>query len=305
MKNRKIILIILASHMCCTSGQDMFRARQLTDDNAQQGFATWSPDGNSIVHQYMDLNDTMDRNGLWKITLNEKGRQTSKELIFSGIAEHPRWSPNGGYIVFDADTGQSIRMIPAEGGDPVAFLPDTVSIYNGGLPCWSPDASQIAFKDASYRLCAYDMNSGELRELYEKEGMIVLPGCWTKDGQYILFALMDRVSRVSTMWKISADGSEITQLTGHLDNFYRYITLSPDGSLLAYATMGERFLGIYVMPSGGGISVPLAVSRRGHNESPCWSPDGKWMTFTSTRRGSFDIWIMDAEVERIKNKLGI
>ena len=88
------------------------------------------------------MSDTSGQNGLWKIPV--KNVPGAKQ-IFSGVAEHPRWSPDGQLIVFDADTGKSIKMIPAEGGDPIAFLPETIHIRNGGLPCWSPDGTQIVF----------------------------------------------------------------------------------------------------------------------------------------------------------------
>ena len=126
---------------------------------------------------------------MWKISLDGTGA----EQIFSGVAEHPKWSPDGRYIVFDADTGQSIKMIPAEGGDPIIFLPDTIHIHNGGLPCWSPDASQIAFKDSKSSLCIYNIKTNKTNPcILEKKVLLLLPGCWSEDGKYVLIALMDK-----------------------------------------------------------------------------------------------------------------
>lgn len=53
----------------------------------------------------------------------------------------------------------------------------------------------------------------------------------------------------------------------------------------------------------GGKSLPLALTENGHNEGAAWSPDGKRIAFTSTRSGSFDIWIMDVDIERVKKEL--
>ena len=185
------------------------------------------------------------------------------------------------------------------------FLPETIHIEKGGLPCWSPDATQIAFKDSTYSLCIYNVNNQKVTRVFRKEGLLLLPGCWSADGQYVLVALMDRQSRKSTMWEISADGKESRQITGHHENFYRYLALSPDGTLLVYAAMEGRYLGLYIMPAGGGVSLPLAVSRRGHNEGTSWSPDGQRIAFTSTRSkySNFDIWIMDLDIEKIRKKL--
>ncbi len=298
MKNLAIIFTLIGICITSCNGQDMFKARQLTFNTAMEGFPTWSPDGKFILYQYTDLNDTTGKNGLWKMSPDG----TDAKLLFSGIAEHASWSPEGSLIVFDADTGQSIKMIPAEGGDPIVFLPDSIRINNGGLPCWSPDGSQIAFKDSEYSLCIYNINTNIITRVFREEGMMLLPGCWSEDGKYILIALMDRPSRKSTIWKISIDGKERKQIIGHLENFYRYIALSPDGSLLIYAAMEGRYLGLYIMSSKGGRSLPLAVSNKGHNEAACWSPNGKKIAFAR----NFDIWIMDLKnIEQVKDELHV
>jgi len=280
--------------------QDMFEARRLTTDPAREGFPTWSPDGESIIYQFSDRYAAEGQNGLWKVRQDGSGA----EQIFSGLAEHPRWSPDGRLVVFDADTGKSIKMILADGGTPKSFLPDSIHIRNGGLPCWSPDSKQIAFIEAgSVSLCVYHMESGKLIRIYGKEGMLPLPGGWSPDGKHVLIALMDRETRKSTIWLISSDGKERKQITGHHENFYRHLALSPDGSWLVYAALIENHLGLYIMPAEGGTSLPLAVTSEVHNEGASWSPDGKKIAFNSTRGQNADVWVMELDIGKLRENL--
>ena len=107
--------LLVAGLLICSMGlqaQEKFIARQLTSKPAREGFPTFSPDGKYIICQQTDMNDTIGQNGLWKIPLKNV---SGAKQIYSGVAEHPKWSPDGQLIVFDADTGKSIKMISAEG----------------------------------------------------------------------------------------------------------------------------------------------------------------------------------------------
>lgn len=274
--------------------------RQITSDSAREGFPSWSPDGKTIVYSFFNMVQGRWLLGSRKISVDGGG----SPIQFTDFpTEHPQWSPDGGFIVFDADTGASIKIIDANGGSPRTFIPDSIVIRKGGLPIWSPSGSHIAFKDSAGSLWVYSLKAGIFARVFHQSGTVVLPGCWSPDGKSILVAIMDVKTRLSTVWKISADASERRQITGHRDSLYRYLALSPDGSLLVYGAMQGRRLGLWIMPAEGGKSIPLAVSDQHHNESPSWSPDGKRIAFASGRTGRGDIYLMDVDLEKIKSQV--
>jgi len=295
---RQLIYWIALFGLCNISlnAQDLFESRRLSKEAGREGFATWSPDGKHIIYQHTEMEDRERKNGLWRVNADGSGAVQ----ILEGVAEHPKWSPDGLWVVFDSDTGKNIKMISADGGEPKEFLPASIKIWNGGLPCWSPDSKQIAFIEGTTgSLYIYHLESSQLKRLYREEGLLPMPGGWTPDGISVLVALMDRQTRESTMWKFAADGQEKIQITGHHENFYRHMALSPDGIWLVYAVLVDGHLGLYIMPAEGGSSLPLAITAGAHNEGPSWSPDGKSIAFNSTRNQNADVWIMDLDLEKI------
>jgi Tol biopolymer transport system component len=294
-----ILITVLAATVSLQS-QDMFPVQRLTSDSAQEGFPSWSPDGKTIVYSFYNIVEGKHLHGSRKIP-----SAGGTPVLFTDFpTEHPQWSPDGRLIVFDADMGAAIRLIPATGGSQISFLPDSLHIDKGGLPCWSASGSQIAFKEeTTSSLCVYDLGTRQVVRIFREDGKIPLPGCWSREGKNILVALMDRQSRVSTMWRISSDGTEKQQVTGHHERFYRFLALSPDGTLLVYAAMGEKRLGLWVMPAEGGKSLPLILSSLDHNESPAWSPDGKHLAFASSRTGRGDIYVMELDMDHLRREL--
>jgi tricorn protease len=80
-------------------------------------------------------------------------------------------------------------------------------------------------------------------------------------------------------------GAEEKQLIGA-----RYPAISPDGKQIAFSYMGD----IWKVSSEGGKAQRL-TDHVAYDREPIWSPDGKWLAFTSNRRGNNDVYLMNAE----------
>ncbi len=70
----------------------------------------------------------------------------------------------------------------------------------------------------------------------------------------------------------------------------RYPAISPDGKQIAFSYMGD----IWIVSTEGGKAVRL-TDHVAYDREPIWSPDGKWLAFTSNRKGNNDVYLMNAE----------
>lgn len=68
------------------------------------------------------------------------------------------------------------------------------------------------------------------------------------------------------------------------------VSVSPDGKQIVFDLLGD----IYQMPIEGGEAKPLAQGIAWQMQ-PVYSPDGKYIAFTSDEDGGDNIWVMNAD----------
>lgn len=66
--------------------------------------------------------------------------------------------------------------------------------------------------------------------------------------------------------------------------------ISPDGKTVAFSYLG----GLWTVETIGGIARPVTMHEAFHI-NPAFSPDGKWLAFTSNRNGSYDVFVVSAQ----------
>jgi tricorn protease len=72
--------------------------------------------------------------------------------------------------------------------------------------------------------------------------------------------------------------------------FARLPDVSPDGSTVAFSYLGD----VWTVPSIGGVAHPVTL-HEAHDTTPAFSPDGKWLAFSSNRHGSYDVFVVPVE----------
>lgn len=77
--------------------------------------------------------------------------------------------------------------------------------------------------------------------------------------------------------------------------FGRTPSLSPDGSLIAFSYQGN----LWTVPRSGGVATRLTASDC-LDLNPIFSPDGKWIAFTSNREGGSQVYIIPSQGGKVR-----
>ena len=72
--------------------------------------------------------------------------------------------------------------------------------------------------------------------------------------------------------------------------FARTPDISPDGKLVAFSYLGD----IWVVETIGGVARPVTM-HEAHDIGPVFSPDGRWLAFSSNRHGSYDVYVVPVQ----------
>lgn len=119
---------------------------------------------------------------------------------------------------------------------------------------------------------------------------------WSPDGRQVVYA-RHRGSTIFLYLRDVESGKE-ERLTDQMSPEYDAV-FSPDGKevLLSYdrTSPNQGDIEVYRLAFSDRKLIPLATSQGGlsHEESPCWSPDGKRFAFTSTRHGNQELYVAD------------
>ncbi|MBI3821912.1 MAG: PD40 domain-containing protein [Planctomycetes bacterium] len=77
--------------------------------------------------------------------------------------------------------------------------------------------------------------------------------------------------------------------------FVRGPDISPDGKTVAFSYLGD----IWLVDVNGGVAKHLTMHEK-HDYIPVFSPDGKWIAFSSNRHGQYDVFVISVNGGRPK-----
>ena len=221
----------------------------------------WSPDGKRIAFTTEEILDPSGRQGDSALyVVDAAGGQPRK--VVEGDAAQPSWSPSGDRIVYWSNTGgqRDLFTVSANGGERVALTNDSAIDWS---PVWSPDGHDVYFssdRGGAMNLWRIPVDPATGRSTGAPEPVTMgaqassaLPS-FSKDGKRLAFR-----SRIGSINPIEIPFDPVTLKAGEprlLDsrtNIRVPSDVSPDGSLVAFFSIGERQEDLFVGPPGGAM----------------------------------------------------
>lgn len=266
-----------------------------------------APDGSDILVVVVEEDGGGHRETPWRVPLS--GAPPSRIAGPAGRFRSPSWSPDGSWLYAEWN-GASLSG-PPTGPDRPASAVITADIFrfprSGGEPARLTSARFGSFepavgsdgrvlfassRDGNAEIYLMNADGSHQRPLAPHPADDTRPR-WRSTTE-VLF-LSDR-SGARHVWRQTLDGGEPTPLRGevpgHLDIDF---SLSPDSRRVAVTTQtGPREVDLELWDLTSGQML-ARLDAPGPDEHPAWSPDSRWLVWTSSRGGDPDLWLLNAE----------
>jgi eukaryotic-like serine/threonine-protein kinase len=210
----------------------------------------------------------------------------------SGPEFFPSLSPDGTSIVYAGRTSGNWDIYAQRIGDSNTTNLTKDSSTDDSQPAFSPDGARIAFRS--------ERDGGGVYVI-QANGESPVRVCdfgyspsWSPDGTRILVGT-EKIPQPSTrptksqLWSIDLNSGQRQRIS---EGDALQPTFSPHQKRIAYWSRPNRYgqrEHILTVPVSGG--EPVAVTDGSSTDlNPIWSPDGKYLYFSSNRGGSSNIW---------------
>ena len=249
-------------------------------------YPAWSPDGNEIAF-------ALDGR-LWAVPAAGGGARRltgGPEDSAPAYDFEPDWAPDGDSLVFsrDLEGNLDIWRVAARGGAPERLTTHPAMDFHpraaaGGRVLYSSAAS------GSFDLRVLGPGGtdalfwgGPANEIQPDPG----------PGLGFVVAVSSRSDHPGTGGIFRIEGADDhRELHVEETTFRTRPAVSPDGSLIAFASDIRGSYDLFLLPADGGLAFRLTRDDEWDERDPSWSPDGNKIVFTTNRDGAPELRII-------------
>jgi dipeptidyl aminopeptidase/acylaminoacyl peptidase len=271
--------------------EDLMKVHRIADPQV-------SPDGRWVAYVQGDVDFEANKNirHIWLVPV--EGGEPRQLTRGDGSDTRPRWSPDGKSIAFISTRGgkSQVWIVPVDGGE--ARQVTNISTEADGV-VWAAKGDALLFTSNVYPDCADAACNAKRLEEREKSKVKaqliheLLFRHWNayRDGKYThLFIVSSKGGEARDLspgavdtptfflagpdgYAISPDGQEVC-----------YTSNRPGGSRTAWSTNND----LYLVPASGGEAKNITKENPGSDASPQYSPDGRYIAYTSQARDGYE-----------------
>jgi len=270
---------------------DLMKVQRISDPQV-------SPDGRWIayVQGAVDFEANKIVKHIWLI--RAEGGEPKQLTTGNGSDSRPRWSPDGESIAFISARGgkSQVWIIPVHGGE--ARQLTSISTEADGVT-WARKGDALLFTSQVYPDCADDACNKKRLEEAEKSKVKA------RVIDELLFRHWDawREGMYAHLFTVSAQGGTPLDLTpGAVDSPTWFLgapdgyDISPDGTEACFTSNrsgGSRIAwstndDLFVVSTKGGEAKNITKDNPGSDASPQYSPDGRYIAYTSQARDGYE-----------------
>jgi serine/threonine-protein kinase len=252
--------------------------------------ASWGPDGTIVFAHASDsglsIVPATGGEATQLTTLDEAGGEVSHRW--------PQWLPDGKKILFTVGTesadfsGASLVVLDVASGEHKV-------IHRGGYyGRYVPTGHVLFVNDATVFALPFDVDSLEAKgtQIPVLEGIEADPvhGSAQYDvASTGLLAYLRAVADLKPFSIVRVDSEQRSENLWQEPGVFGTPRLSPEGDRLALGVLRDGNWDIWVYDLDRGVATRITFGE-GYDADPTWSPDGRWIAFTTDRDGDFALY---------------
>lgn len=286
-----------------TIAPDGSDARKVTDSRWDDREPKWSPDGARIAFS----SDREEHYDIW--TVDVETGELQQWTDDSNENFEPAWSPDGTEIAYVNDTDGTIEAVDEDGETRTLVEAEADEALNS--PSWSPDGEDIAYIRRNFpQDQAQEINlmiNGD--QISDSNDVFPFTPEWLSPDEILYAADGNVLSYDQTSGEISDIPFEAEFLVPEIDFEKKtYIhekddqkrrdvkgiltpRFHPDGDRVAFVALND----LWVMEIG---EKPERITDdQWYQADPAWSPDGRYLAYSSDKPGTQELYVYDTETE--------